>query len=63
VSHREAFADISAENNYCTFFFVFIYKKGELSSNTFELTRYQAFSLGLLYEQAVGKISSPNGKT
>jgi len=32
VFHREAFAPISAEKKYYTFFFVFIYKKGELSS-------------------------------
>jgi len=68
VFHLEAFAHISAENNYCAFFFLFIYKKGdykkgELSSISFELTRGQAFSLGILYEQAVGEYLLLTAKT
>jgi len=54
VFHRESFSNISEENSYCTFFFVFIYKKGELSSGSAELTRSQDISLGMLYEQATG---------
>jgi hypothetical protein len=53
--HRKTLANTSAEKNYCTFFFVFIYKRGELSSISLELTGVQDFSLGMLYEQAVRK--------
>jgi len=57
--HREALANTPEENNYCTFFFVFIYKKGELSSISSELTWVQDFSLGILYEQESMKTGTP----
>jgi len=59
VFHRVALSDISEENNYCTFFFVFIYKKGELSSISLELTWVQDFSLGMLDEQESIKTGTP----
>jgi len=39
------------EKNLIIVIFVFIYKKGELSSISLELTWVQDFSLGILHEQ------------
>jgi hypothetical protein len=55
VFHQEAFLNISAKKIIVPSFLYFFTKRGELSSISLELTGVQDFSLGMLYEQAVGK--------